>query len=103
MTVMDCAQNYMSTYQDDVQSSHWNHEHVRLYPAVYYYQVLTVMKRTGDEIHVFSNKIHDSYATRFSKEKEKSDYMQEKCIEINRVFKFTGCAKQVSCWKLVQE
>ena len=63
--VLDFAENFTCTFQDEVQAAHWHHEQVTLRPIVSYYQrPQDECEETVTESMVFisNDKNHDHHA-----------------------------------------
>ena len=96
--VLDFAENFTCTFQDEVQAAHWHHEQVTLHPIVSYYQCpQDECEETVTESMVFisNDKNHDHHAVfQFTREalRHLTDVHQ---LPVEHVIQWTdGCSAQ---------
>ena len=53
LMMMDFAENYTCTYQDEVQAAHWAHDQVTIHPAVTYYRYVHLFAWWGEREWMF--------------------------------------------------
>ena len=95
VSVLDFAENYRCSIQDEAQSAHWNYMQATLHPIVCYYQCLHCDSCVTESIVIISNDlIHDSVAVK--------EFTKVACVNLKRklpnlqlMTQFTdGCSSQ---------
>ena len=95
LQVMDFAQNYLNTFQDEPQSVHWVHTQTSLHPIINFYRCPKDNKLiTEEHMFVTPDKTHDKYAVQ-TFEKLTLQHLAEKGIVPKAIIQFSdNCSSQ---------
>ena len=96
MMIMDFAENFTCSFQDEVQAAHWHHEQVTVHPTVTYYACqLCPETVTESLVFVSDDRIHDFHAV-FRFTQLAVDHLRTaRGLEINNIIQWTDdCASQ---------
>ena len=97
LMVLDFAENYRTSYQNEVQSAHWSYNQVTVHPLVCYYKCPNPQceeQTTESVVIISSDLIHDADAVKKYRA-ETLAYLTKKGVKVDRVIEFTdGAASQ---------
>ena len=95
VSVYDFAENYRTSYQDEVQSAHWNYNQVTVHPVVNYYSCHGCTELVTHSVVVISDDLkHDAFAVDSFIRKVHS-FFYEKNLKFKRSIEWSdGCAAQ---------
>lgn len=93
--VYDFAENYRTSYQDEIQAAHWTYEQVTIHPVVCYYRCSQCDLVTTHSVVALSDDLnHDSYAVDTFVGKVTS-FLMEAGVKIERTCEWSdGCMAQ---------
>ena len=96
--IMDFSENFTCLTQNEVQSAHWSHTQVTLYPFVcfYYCSDCDSQEVVREAIHVVSNDLqHDAHSVHFYTRVATSFLCNKRGLKVSREIQWSdGCASQ---------
>ena len=94
--VLDFAENFTCTHQDEVQAAHWHHEQVTVHPIVSYYGCQECQETVTESlVFVSDDKVHDHNAV-FHFTKLAMEHLQlTRGLSLKTIIQWTdGCCSQ---------
>ena len=96
--VIDFAQNYLTRFQDEVQSVHWCHNQVTLVPIISYYTCQVCDEVVKSEFMVISDDLNHDVAAAETFLQAVEENLVASGVEIESKINFSdGCARQFKC------
>ena len=95
--VLDFAENYRMTFQNEVQSAHWAYTQVTLHPFACHYTCPQDGALVANNFIVISDNLlhHDANAVKFVTGQVLNCMKEERGISVTKIYQFTdGCASQ---------
>lgn len=96
LMVLDFAENFTCSFQDEVQAAHWYHEQVTVHPIVTYHQCLQCQEVVTESLVFISpDRKHDYHAVHHFTTQAIQHLRHVRGLQLDSVVQFTdGCASQ---------
>ncbi|XP_070203171.1 uncharacterized protein [Littorina saxatilis] len=94
--VLDFAENFNCTYQDEVQSAHWHHELATVHPIVTYYAYAHCQECVTESlVFISDDKQHDHHAVHHFTTAAVEHLKSARSLDVDHIVQWTdGCGSQ---------